>query len=96
MLDTPPRRMLVFLLTVPVTYFVSRLAERWDIVDGPHTDNWFTRFTAKLAGFYCELFHLDEIIEGRKVDTPSQFIATYTQAIWQLAKLSQTKQEYSA
>ncbi|MEK6221799.1 MAG: permease, partial [Chloroflexota bacterium] len=74
-------------LTIPVTYYVSRLAEKWDLVDGPHTDNWFTRFTNKLAGKYCELFHLDEIIEGRKVDTPSQFIATYAEAVLQLAKL---------
>ena len=75
------------LLTIPVTYYVSRLAEKWDLVEGPDTDNWFTRFTGKLAGMYCELFHLDEIIEGRNVDTPANFIKTYAEAVKKLALL---------
>lgn len=74
-------------LTIPVTYGIAKLADRWDLVEGPQSDNWFTRFTGKIAGMYCELFHLDEIVEGRKMDTPSQFIATYAQASWRLALL---------
>lgn len=75
------------LLTIPVTYYITKLAEKWDLTESSTPDNWFTRFTAKLAGYYCELFHLDEIIEGRKIDTPSQFFKTYGEASWRLAKL---------
>lgn len=74
-------------LTIPVTYGISKAAERWDFDEGPDANNWFTRFTAKLAGFYCKLFHLDEMVEGRNVDTPSQFLATYGQTSWRLALL---------
>lgn len=75
------------LLTIPVTYGISKAAERWDLVEGPDVNNWFTRFTAKLAGAYCKLFHLDEMVEGRKVSTPSQFLSTYAQTSWRLALL---------
>lgn len=75
------------LLTIPVTYGISKAAERWDLVEGPDVSNWFTRFTAKLAGAYCKLFHLDEMVEGRKMDTPSQFLSTYGQTTWRLALL---------
>ena len=75
------------LLTIPVTYGISKAADRWDLVEGPDVNNWFTRFTAKLAGAYCKLFHLDEMVEGRKVSTPSQFLSTYAQTSWRLALL---------
>ncbi len=75
------------LLTIPVTYGISKAAERWDFIEGPDANNWFTRFTAKLAGFYCKLFHLDEMVEGRKVSTPSEFLSTYAQTSWRLALL---------
>lgn len=75
------------LLTVPVTYGISRAAERWDLAGSSEPNNFFTRFTAKLAGAYCKLFHLDEIIEGRNVSTPTEFLRTYAQAAKQLAFL---------
>lgn len=75
------------ILTVPVTYGISKAAERWDIVNSAGPNNWFTRITARLAGMYCELFHLDEIIEGRRVDTPTQFLRAYAQAAKGLAYL---------
>lgn len=75
------------LLTIPVTYGISRAAERWDLTEASQPNNWFTRFTAALAGMYCKIFHLDEIIEGRKVSTPTQFLSTYADAAKQLAFL---------
>lgn len=75
------------LLTIPVTYGISKAAARWDIAGGDEPSNWFTRFTAKLAGMYCELFHLDEIVEGRPIATPTQFLTTYAEAAKRLAYL---------
>jgi uncharacterized protein len=75
------------LLTVPVTYGISKVAQKWDLTEAPKTDNWFTRFINMLAGKYCELFHLDEIVEGRPVDTPVSFLKTYGQAAYRLAML---------
>jgi hypothetical protein len=75
------------LLTIPVTYGIAKAADRWDLAEGPNVENWFTRFTAKLAGAYCKLFHLDEMVEGRKMGTPTEFIGTYAQTTWRLALL---------
>lgn len=75
------------ILTIPVTYYISKLADHWDIINTEPADNWFTRFTAGIAGMYCKIFHLDEIVEGRNVDTPTNFFAAYGQAAWRLGAL---------
>ncbi len=75
------------LLTIPVTYGITWLADRWDLVETQPKDNWFTRLTARLAGMYCRLFHLDEILEGRGANTPAEFLATYANVSLRLAAL---------
>lgn len=75
------------LLTVPVTYAVARIADRWasTVPQSPpsRARAWMTRW----LNAYCRIFHVDEMVEGRPMDTPMSFISTWLSISGRIALL---------
>lgn len=65
-------------LTLPVTYAVAKIADRWSRNPG-RTQSADSRFAwvTRWLNAYCRIFHLDELVEGRRMDTPSEFVKTW-------------------
>lgn len=65
------------ILTVPVTYAVVKIADRWSVAreqSGPSkTGTWMTRS----LNAYCRVFHVDKMVEGRRMDAPTAFVSTW-------------------
>lgn len=64
-------------LAIPVTYGVTRLAERWGLDDEASPQSRAGRWMSRWVGRYCRVFHLDELLRERPLDTPGQFLPAW-------------------
>ncbi|MBI2887214.1 MAG: permease [Chloroflexi bacterium] len=67
------------LLTIPVTFAVAWLAERWGARDTGQAPGWVERWITRWVDYYCRIFHLEEMVRERPLDTPSAFFSTWMQ-----------------
>ncbi|MBI4641159.1 MAG: permease [Candidatus Tectomicrobia bacterium] len=64
-------------LTVPVTYGVARLANRWESSLESAPSDPLARWMSRWVGLYCRIFHLDELVRERPLDRPGAFLPTW-------------------
>jgi hypothetical protein len=65
------------ILTIPVTYGVARLADRWRATNESVSPNRLTQWILRLIAPYCRIFHLEELVRNRSLDTPGTFLSTW-------------------
>jgi hypothetical protein len=64
-------------LTIPVTYGVALLARRWGAPGMRAPQSWLGRWMSRLVGLYCRIFHLEELVRHRPLETPGVFLPTW-------------------
>jgi uncharacterized membrane protein YraQ (UPF0718 family) len=73
-------------VTVLVTYFVARAAERWPGANrAVREPNPPASWTQRLGAFYLGLFDLDRLVGRRSPEMPSGFIGSWLQASGRIA-----------
>lgn len=64
-------------LTVPVTYAVAKLADRWSVTPHHSRPSKVRALMTRWLNAYCHIFHVDEMVDERRMDTPTSFLATW-------------------
>lgn len=75
------------LLAVPVTYGVAWLADRWGDAKGDKRPGRWAQWASTWTSLYCRVFHLEELVRGRPMDTPATFLSSWLSVTLRIALL---------
>jgi uncharacterized membrane protein YraQ (UPF0718 family) len=75
------------LLTVPVTYLVARMSDRWLNSPKQPPRNVVAVWISRWVDLYCRVFHLDELVKNRPLDKPGQFLPAWLAVSGRIALL---------
>ncbi|MBI2958170.1 MAG: permease [Chloroflexi bacterium] len=72
-----------------VTYLVAIMARRWAAAahESHETHARWTSWAARAMDAYARLFRLEELVTGRRVDSPATLVTTWLGMTWRLARL---------
>jgi hypothetical protein len=65
------------ILTIPVTYGVVRLADRWGSVGESASPSRLAGWMSRWVGLYCRIFHLEDLVRDRSLDRPGAFLPAW-------------------
>ncbi len=75
------------LLALPVTYAVAWISERWKDDSENAGRNRFGEWISQWVNLYCKLFHLEEMAQGSKMESPTSFLKTWLKVSFRVGLL---------